>query len=596
MSNNNEPQLTHHAMLIAWGQFAQCIGLTEQLSGVPIKQKTVDHSPQSKILEFLVANLAGLAHLKDISHAAHPLDQDLAVAQAWGLTSWADYSGVSRTLTGLKPEEVDKVLNVLAHISQPCMDREAALAIRQEGRLVLDGDLSGRTVSDTSRTYPGVAYGHMDDQVHLGYQAALVCLHSPTYGRLWLSVSQHPGDTVSCTEAGPMIRRSEAILGLYPLRRVDLLRKRLEALESRQKDLKDVLEKARQSLDEAHQDCDEGIRQVSNLEKIVLEIEETYQKQQRKVRPHSQLSQQRARLTYYQQRQKRRDTALIQAEKRLARNQKDLQAWQTEVDQLRQRLEQFEHDNQSNTTPIQAIFRLDAGFGTAENIALLIEMGYEVYSKPHGNWLTGRLKSWITEQSQWERVGKNAVMVAWPAKVLPDFPYPLDLAMERFQTGAKLKLGGLIHYGKDQAATHLPGWFECYNARQTIEAGNKEEKQVFELHHLKIRSRSGILLQEYFVAFAANFVRWATLWLKEDCAAIPDGWLDPAQPRIKEQVRVGANSSAWVSWHEQGCLLRFDDHSIFVGRSLQLKKQWSFQLVLPFAKSCFFSEISDFSR
>ena len=127
MSENDVPQLTHHALLIAWGQFAQCIGLTEQLSAVPIKQKTVDHSPQSKVQEFLVANLAGLAHLKEISLAAHPLDQDLAVAQAWGETSWADYSGVSRTLADLTPQETEDILNVLARISRPFIDKEAVL-------------------------------------------------------------------------------------------------------------------------------------------------------------------------------------------------------------------------------------------------------------------------------------------------------------------------------------------------------------------------------------------------------------------------------------------------------------------------------------
>jgi hypothetical protein len=106
---------------------------------------------------------------------------------------------------------------------------------------------------------------------------------------------------------------------------------------------------------------------------------------------------------------------------------------------------------------------------------------------------------------------------------------------------------------------------------------------------LKVRSRSGILLQEQFVAFAANFVRWATLWLQEDCSNAPDGWLDPLHPQIKEQVKVGAQSLAWVSWYEQGCMLRFEDHSVFAGRSLKVKLHWSFQPVLPFAKSCFFS-------
>ena len=589
MSENDKPQLTHHAMLIPWGQFAQCLGLTEQISAIPIKQKTVEHSPQAKILEFLVANLAGLGHLKEISLSAHPLDQDNVVAQAWGQTSWADYSGVSRTLASLTSQETENILSVLASISQPFIDKEAILALRQEGRLILDGDLSGRPVSDTSRTYPEVAFGHMDDQVHLGYQAALVSLQSPTYGRLWLSVTQHPGDTVSCTEAEPMIRRSEAILGLHPTRRVDMLRKRLEVLTGCQSSLQEALEKAKESLEVARHSLEDVIQQVIQWEQYVQETEMIYQEQQRLVRPHSKLAQNRTRLVCYQKRQKRREALVSQAERRLKRQQNEWQTWQNEMDLLRQRLDHFEQDNQANTTPIQAIFRLDAGFGTVENMALLIEMGYEVYSKPHGNWLTGRLIHWVNEQSQWERVGQNAEMIAWPAMKLPDFPYKLDIALERFHAGEKVRLGGLIHFGQDPVTANLTTWFECYNQRQTIEAGNKEEKQVFELHHLKVRSRSGILLQEHFVAFAANFVRWATLWLLEDCANAPEGWLDPAHPHLKEQVKVGAQSLAWVSWFEQGCLLRFEDHSVFAGRSLKVKKQWSFQLALPFTKSCFFS-------
>ena len=72
-------------------------------------------------------------------------------------------------------------------------------------------------------------------------------------------------------------------------------------------------------------------------------------------------------------------------------------------------------------------------------------------------------------------------------------------------------------------ASQLSAWFEMYNQQQTIEARNKEEKQVFELHHLKVRSRSGIWIQEQFMAFTANFERWATLWLTQDCANLPEG-------------------------------------------------------------------------
>ena len=46
------------------------------------------HRPQTKMLEFLVAMLAGLPHLKDISHGAHPLDQDAAVARFGPSVLW----------------------------------------------------------------------------------------------------------------------------------------------------------------------------------------------------------------------------------------------------------------------------------------------------------------------------------------------------------------------------------------------------------------------------------------------------------------------------------------------------------------------------
>src|SRR5207253_664108 len=89
---------TQHAFLVVWGWFAEYLGLIQQLQAVSLKQKHYHHRPQTKVLEFLVAILAGLPHLQDMSLAAHPLDKDQAVAQAWGQPAWADYSGVSRRL------------------------------------------------------------------------------------------------------------------------------------------------------------------------------------------------------------------------------------------------------------------------------------------------------------------------------------------------------------------------------------------------------------------------------------------------------------------------------------------------------------------
>ena len=112
-SDESAVQDTQHAFLVAWGWFGEHIGLIQELRAVPLKQKRYHHTPQGKVLEFLVAILAGLKHLQDISLSAHPLDRGPAVAQAWGQDIWADYSGVSRTLSGLSWEEVRQIATVL---------------------------------------------------------------------------------------------------------------------------------------------------------------------------------------------------------------------------------------------------------------------------------------------------------------------------------------------------------------------------------------------------------------------------------------------------------------------------------------------------
>jgi hypothetical protein len=296
-------------------------------------------------------------------------------------------------------------------------------------------------------------------------------------------------------------------------------------------------------------------------------------------------------LAVRQRRVLRREQAVAKAHQSLQRQQNRLGQCQVECDRLATRLVRFEQDNATNPVPIRATFRLDAGFGTRANLAWLIEMGYQVYSKPQGAWLTRRMQRRVDPQTTWTRVGKNAEMVAWRNRQLVDFPYPLDVALERFHTGQGRRHGVLLHFGADPVTTDLSVWFQHYNRRQIIEAGIKEGNQVFEMHHLKVRSERGLFLQEQFTIFAANFIRWAAKWLQEQCPQIPEGWQDPAHLPAKQQVKVAAHTSAWVTWHEQSCLLRFTDHSIFAGRSLQVRKEWCYQPVLPFLKSCYFSSI-----
>jgi hypothetical protein len=594
VSDSEISELTHHAMLVAWGEFAQCIGLIQEIENVPLHQKTVTHRPQTKILEFFVAILAGLEYLKDLSRSAHPIDQDQAVAKAWLQPAWADYSGVSRTLTTLSQEEAEQVTGVLHKITKLILDGEVMKALQLSGRLTYDGDLTGRPVSNSSTTYPNAGYGHMDDDIRLGYQAAMVSVHSPTYGRLWLSAVPHPGNTASCTEAEAMVLAAEAQTGLRPLRRTDLLQGRLQGASRERQDREGQVQVIESELTTVQAQATETRKQLDQQRVLVCELEAEYRENQRPERPYSKLGRARHKLGMLERRQVRLAKKVFKLKEQLARRKGQLAVSQAQESLLQRRLERFEVDNRANRCPIQADFRLDAGFGVRENVALLIEMGYEVYTKPYADWLTPRLKRQAAGRSDWTPVGKNAEMVAWKATTLRDFPYPLDVALERFWVGDKQKHATLLHFGTDPVTTDLPAWFRRYNARQTIEAGIKEGKGVFEMHHLKVRSAPGLYLQEQFAVFAANFVRWAAHWLATQCPQLPAGWRDTAQPKVKEQVKVGAHTSAWVNWQEQGCLLRFTDRSVFVGRSLELERRWTVQLPLPFAESSCFGHFQQF--
>jgi hypothetical protein len=574
------PVLTSHAMLVPWGMFAQHIGLVAALEGVPIPQRQRDHTPQTKLIEFLAAILSGCAYLQDISRGPHPLDQDAAVARAWGRAGWADYSGVSRTLKFCDEEAVCAVKRALESVSHPFIQREVMLALRSQDVLVFDGDLTGRPVSNTSTTYPDVAFGWMSDAIQLGYQAALVSMHSPSYGRLWLSVQQHPGDTVSSSEAQALAQAAEARTGVRPWRRTDLLTQRATAHATLVRQAEAKRDRALSRLEQ----CQGHPAQVEEEQQIWMQqvraLEVAYQAKDRTERPHSRLAQARRKLEVRQRRLGRRQRDLVKAQRWLVRCQQSLATLQAELKSLELRLTQYIEDNRANPWPIRAVFRLDGGFGTGDNVALLIEMGYEVYSKASNHQTVRALRRRVSPTTSWAQVGKNAEMVVCENALLAHCSYPLDLALERFHTGEKLKHGVLLHYGKEPVVEDLAAWFRFYNGRQTIEAGIKEGKQVFQMHHLKVRCPGGLVIQEEFAAFAANFVRWAAVWLHELCSDAPIPF-NQVPVKVKQLVRVAANTSAWVIWQPDGCLLTFTELSAFAGVQLMIWDTNSLQLALP---------------
>jgi len=562
-------QRTQHAFLVAWGWFAEETGLIKKIQAVALKQKTYTHSPQSKVLEFVVGTLAGMQHMQELSLSAHPLDRDSAVAEAWGQSGWADYSGVSRTLSALSWAEVQAIVAALEEVSQPYLQAELQRLRLSGERLRIDGDLTGLPVSNTSRTYPNAAYGHMDDEIRLGYQAGVVSLISPTYGRMWLSATHHPGDTVSSTQAEALVLEAERRIGQRPKRRTDLLQKRIEDLEPHLQQIQERLDAQQKAIQRAQEHLEETRQQIQTQQTQLDTLEKHYQARRRKERPTSQLAKARQRIQMLARRLKRRETARLSADQRLVKTQAQWKDAQAERACLQERLKRFEQDNATNPEPVQAECRLDAGFGSYQNVALLIEMGYEVYTKSPSQQLTDFLKRQIDASTAYTRVGANAEMLAWPKRLLTHCPYPVDVALERFYTGSTLKHSTLLHYGTDPVTQDLPLWFNHYNGRQIIEAGIKEGKQVFYLHKIKVRSEPAIYLQECCVLFAANFIRWASHWLAEQAQPVKHA-LDVRKLGIKRQVQVAAHVSAQVIRNSAGRLLRFSSHSAFAGKVLQL--------------------------
>jgi hypothetical protein len=572
MAMSNEAphvQDTQHAFLVAWGRFAEQIGLVQGIQAVPLHQKRYHHTPQAKVLEFLVATLSGLQQLQQISLAAHPLDKDQAVAAAWGQPAWADYTGVSRTLSTLTWEDAHALVHVLEQVSQPFVDAELQRLRASGQRLRLDGDLTGLPVSNTSRTYPNAAFGHMDDEIRLGYQAALVSMVSPTYGRLWLSITHHPGDTVSCTQAEALVLAAEARTRLRPRRRTDLLRQRIQDREAQVQLVQERLATQQKAVAAAQAHLQQAREQVQERCQVLTHLEQCNQVRKRPERPTGRLAQARQRLQAAQRRCQGREQACQRREERLGKTQTHLTEEHSEIARLQQRLTRFEQDNTANPRPVAAEFRLDAGFGTYDNVALLIEMGYEVYTKAHSHQIARFLASQISADTTWTRVGDNAEMVTWGDMALKGSPYPLDVALERFYTGKTRQSSALLHFGDDSVTADLPAWFTHYNGRQIIEAGIKEGKQVFYLHRIKVRAEPAIYVQEAFVTFAANFIRWATHWLAQQGQSATNA-LDVSHMGIKRQVQVAAHTSAQVSRHSDGWLLTFGPHSAYAGKVLYL--------------------------
>jgi hypothetical protein len=562
---------TEHGMLVAFGEFVQQRGLLERLRQVPVPQKTHGFRPQDKLIEFLAGIMSGIEHLQDLNYGPRPLVRDTLVAQAWGVEQFAHFTTVGRTLAACDDQTVSAAEAAIAAFSRPFIETTVHELLRRGQRLVYDFDLMGQAVSATSTTYPDAAFGWMNDQVRLGYQLARVSLSPPAGTRIWLAGFHHPGDTVSSACLQELVRAAEAQTGVRPRRRPELVIQRIEAQQTviaRTRRLADQQQAKLQRLQQTHTTFT-GKRY--HAEQVLNEPI-----------PAGKQARLQTQAAGWQKRLPRLAEQIAQAQRVLAAHHVRLVQQEAELVALHTWQAQLAADNETNPHPPQIEARMDAGFASGENLTWLLEMGYAPNSKAPNGRTTTALRAQLPRGTTWEKVGDNAEMVLIGEHALHGCPYPLTVAVERFKVGRTFKYATLVRAGP---APTLAEWFAQYNARQTIEAGNKEMNGTFFVQHLMSRSPAGIRLQVLFTGLAANVVRWCQPWLKT-CAAAATPNVTRTLGSPKALVRVAANSAALVNRTAAGTTLLFGPRSALPGAAFTLRGVPAIQLPLGFHRPC----------
>ena len=574
---------TDHAGLVLLGQYAQHLGLIERLQAVPLTQRTRTHTPQAKLIQFFVGILAGLDYLQDFNLAPHPLVTDHAVSTAWQQAAFAHYSGVSRTLAAADDATLAAVQAVLQEVSHPFLEREVLALVRAGRPLMLDVDLTGRPVSPTSTTYPDAAFGWMDDAVAKGYQAAITTLSAGPSGRLVLSSQRYPGRTKSAECLRAAVRQMEQVLGVHPRRRPELVRQRLAALAPQRQQRQAAVDGAQQRLLHLR-------RTAARVQAAIQHLMEEAASHAATVSgtlalPDLPPAVGNWRLSRLQQQAERLTAQLQAATDWSQKQQAHLSALQEQEQQLAIRLGELERDNAALVMPVRMLLRVDAGFSTGENLAWLIEAGYGVATKAHSGHTTTRLRRKVRLDAVWTVVGGNADAVQLPPQKLTDCPYAVEALLVRDQVPAGERWTALLSYDETPPPECLGRWFHLYNARQIMEAGIKEQKEVFTMRRPLVRSRIGLHLQEQLSVFAANFVRWAAQWVREQAVAQATARLQQALTETKTLVRVVGRTRARFVHQAGGCAFVFDAAGPFAGSGLIFAGQVAYQEVLPFFRS-----------
>jgi hypothetical protein len=569
---------TQHGLLVAFGEFLSQNGLLAALLHVPIRQRTRTFHPQVKLIEFLAGIMSGIEYLTDLNAGPHPLVGDPVVAQAWDVPGFAHASGVSQTLAACDAATETAVEAAITAFSRPFIEAEVNTLLRGGKDMVYDLDLTGQAVSSTSQAYPDVAFGWMNDQVRLGYQVAQVCLTTASGERLWLAGFHHRGNMVSSKCLTELLGAAEAQTQVRPHRRVELVQQRVTAGETRLAGLQLLVQQQDERLAHlktTHLACLVELYQVEHAEALPKSPEKQAVWERRHARTQQRLARIEAQLTH--------------AQAVRHNHQTHCEAQQQQLTTLRTWHAQLEADNRTNPNPPPRVWaRTDAGFTSGEHLTWLLEMGYSPETKAPNGQTTAALRAQVPTDAVWTRVGDNAEMLAIGTFHLHGCPFPLTAALERFKVKDAFHYATLIRYADDARGIPLAAWFAHYNARQIIEAGNKELKRTFQVQHLMSHSLIGIRLQVRFAGLATNAIRWCRPWLRS-CVALPTAPLTRALNSTKQMVRVAANSAAQVQQTSAGMTVQFAPTSALHGSALCLRGVAAIQMPLALHKPADFA-------
>jgi hypothetical protein len=578
MDGQSEPreQRTEHAMLVAWGDFARSLRLAERMRQQVVISRHHENLPGADlILEYGLLFLAGGTELQDLNLGPRPLVKDTAVQEAWDI-QFGHYTSVSRALYAAADETVGQVVSVLDEVSQPFLAAEVeALAARGQELLLL-ADLSGREVSAYSSSYPEARWGHSGNTVALGHQHAVITLQGRAY-RLHLAGFLHPGDTVSQHCLRELLLAAERRLGCRPRRRVELVQGRLQAIRWQ-------LHQYRVRMSQQGEAWEaERARQRTLEEQLAAQEQRLAEWEARQgaqpVGPYSQLAKARRQRASWQRQlacSQRREEAI---RRKIARCQQQIDHLRPEEEALQQWLATLLADNAANRNPVLIRIVLDGGFSGGDNLAYLIEMGYNVLAVGKGTSAQAARRE-VPPDGPWTPVTPQVELWEGPPAIIGQCPYPLRRVLQHWQAGAKERYSLFLQYPA-HAAWPLAEIFVSYHQRQHVEAGVKQGKSVFGGRGVRIRSPAGLeLLNQFAFVFWPNFVHWATDWLRPRVRQ-SSKMFEAVLQTVKTQVRVATQTAATLFIAPGSRVLAFCPEGPYPGVRLELGGIYAFQLPLP---------------